>query len=72
MESNAAKSRAAAVWLCIITMDVLLIAGSVGSILVARFHRHCIVGSSCAHCRRMLILDHQMYWNMRGLCSIEH
>ena len=38
--SHAAKSRAAAKRLGIITVDVLPMAGSVGSILVARAHHH--------------------------------
>ena len=52
LDSHAAKSRAAAERLSIITVDVLLIAGSVGSILVARGHCHWSVGSPRAYSRR--------------------
>ena len=38
--SHAAKWIAAAKWLSIITVDVLPMAGSVGSILIARAHHH--------------------------------
>jgi hypothetical protein len=52
LDSHAAESRAAAKRLGIITVDVLLIAGSVGSILVARGHCHWSVGSPRAYSRR--------------------
>ena len=72
MESHAYTSRAAAKRLGIITVDVLPIANGVGSILVARVHCHWSVGSTRAHSRQRLMLQPQICWNARGMCSVEH
>ena len=57
LESHAGTSRVAAKWLGIITVDVLAMAGSVSSTLVARAHRHWSVVSTLAHSRRRLLLQ---------------
>ena len=63
---------AAARRLGIITAGVLLMAGSVSSILVARFHCLWSVGSTRAGCWRGTMLHQQLCWNARGMRSAEH
>ena len=63
---------AAARWLGIITVDVLLMAGSVSTILIARADCLWSVDSTRAGTPRGLMLHHRLCWKTRGMRSFEH
>ena len=72
LENFAKTLCAAARWLGIITVDVLLMAGSVSTILIARADCLWSVDSTRAGTPRGLMLHHQLCWKTRGMRSFEH
>ena len=72
LENFAKTLCAAARWLGIITVDVLLMAGSVSTILVARADCLWTVDSTRAGTPRGLMLHHRLCWKTRRMRSFEH
>ena len=68
LENFAKTLGAAARWLGIITVDVLLMAGSVSTILIARADCLWSVDSTRAGTPRGLMLHHQLCWKTRAGC----